>query len=107
MLRVIAFMVCHPRFSQASLLGDVAINAPLRAFMPTYVKSGQLGEETQITVWQIVMDIPREGLPLCLPRFVAVSKPRQYYAGGGTHAAVTVQLVPYVGGVVGFVTRAI
>src|SRR5712671_2230791 len=63
-------VIGHSRSRQAALRGNKAINPPPRPLMPAEVEGGQLGEELQLAVRQVVMDPPGECAPI---RTVAVA----------------------------------
>ena len=93
------FVVGHSWSRQAALGGDKAIDPPLWMLMPADVEGGQLGEELQLAVRQMVMDPPGECAPIRAVA-VAVGKPRHDNGCHRPHSAGGIATVPNVAAII-------
>src|SRR5690606_1478237 len=96
----------HARFSQETLRIGVAVDRPPRPLVPADVEGGQLREELEPTVRQVVVNPPGERPPVSI-LLVAVEEPGYDDAGHGAHTSVGVAAVPDVRGVGLLVGRAV
>ena len=68
MLGVAAGVVSHARLCQEATRDDKAVDPPLWLLMPTDIEGGELREELQLAVRQMVVDPPchpRRGKEAC------------------------------------------
>ena len=63
MLGAAAGVVGHARFGQQATWRDKAVDPPLWLLVPTDIEGGELREELQLAIRQVVVDPPRHRLP--------------------------------------------
>ena len=92
-MAVFARVVVEARLSQEAARRDEAIDCALGSLMPPNIKGGEIGEELEIAVGQVVMDPPGHGLP-CRTGPETVDQPGHYDACDRAHAAVRAAPIP-------------
>ena len=73
-----------------------------RVFRPRNVERLVGWEEVQTGVWQVIVDPPREQLPIAGP-LVNFPEPRHNNASGGSHKTIRVAPIPDMASVIGFI----
>ena len=103
---MISGMICHPRLGEATLGVRVAVDRPGGGFVPCNVESRQLGKERQVTVGQMVVDPPGQGLPVT--RFLEIVDVwRHDDTDSSALVAVCILTIPDMPGEVRFIACAV
>ena len=99
---MIAGMVIHPRFGQTSFRADITIDPPFWHLPPVQVQRRALWKEILRMVWQVIVNIPRQGAPVGAV-LIPFGKPWNNDTGRGPQTPLRIPFIPDMMRIVCFV----
>jgi hypothetical protein len=94
------------RLRQAAHRLDETVDPSFRVLAPIDVERGEFRKELEVTVRQMVVDVPGEAAPIGAVR-VSIREPWQDDTGRGPHPSLGISTVPGMAGPIILVPRAI